>query len=115
MKINIKTKAHLSENTTKLDFTKSSNINEIEKMFEQRITNLVQTSLDRIKNDDCSDVFGFGELINGKYPKLWTEVYQKNWREVLPKVTVKLSCKVEITEIGFDAKSIQLGEEDFLK
>lgn len=113
--IEIKTKAHISENTTKLDFTKSNVIAEINDRYEQRIKNLVQKALDQVKKEDGCDVFGFGSIIRGKYSKQWDDNYKKNWDKLLPSIKVSLSCNLDITELGSDTKSIQRTEEEFLR
>ncbi|MBK1809911.1 Ger(x)C family spore germination protein [Clostridium sp. YIM B02505] len=115
VKIFIKTKAHLSENTTKLDLTKPSVIDEIDTLFENRIKNLAESAIDKAKNTNCSDVFGFGSIVRGEYPKQWEDQYKKDWKTLLPSLKVSVVCDVDITEIGFDAKSLPLKEEDILR
>ncbi|GKU26561.1 Ger(x)C family spore germination protein [Clostridium folliculivorans] len=115
IKIFIKTKAHISENTTKLDLTKPSVIDEIDTLFENRIKNLAESAIDKAKNANSSDVFGFGSIVRGKYPKQWEDQYKKDWKTLLPSLKVSVVCDVDVTEIGFDAKSLQLKEEDILR
>lgn len=115
LKILIKTKAHISENTTKLDLTKPSVVDEIDSLFENRIKNLAESAIDKAKNANSSDVFGFGSIVRGKYPKQWEDQYKKDWKTLLPSLKVSVACDVDISEIGFDAKSLQLKEEDILR
>jgi spore germination protein KC len=115
IKILIKTKAHISENTTKLDLTKSSVVEEIATLFENRIKNLTETAIDKAKNANAADVFGFGSIVRGKYPKQWEYQYKKDWKTILPSLKVTVVCHIDITEIGFDAKSLQLKEADILR
>lgn len=51
-----------------------------------------------------SDILGFGTAVYREYPKQWNNYYKKNWDEEFPKVKVKVTCDVRISEVGLQSK-----------
>ena len=115
MKVEIHTDASIYENTSKLDLSKSDLIHYIEGVYEENIRQIIQLSLDKTQKQLKTDVYGFGSIVYGKYPKLWENKYKKDWNEKFSKLKVNIVCNVRILETGYDTKSTTKKEEDIIK
>lgn len=82
----------IKSGTNLLDQKKIQQIESVTgKMLEERI----QQVIGRVQKEDNSDIFGFGNLIYKKDPKLWTELEPK-WDEIFPNLQVEVRSKVDI-------------------
>lgn len=115
MKVDIYTDTSIYENTSKLDLSKSDLIHYIEGIYAQDIRAFIQLTLEKNQKQLDTDVFGFGTLINGKYPKLWDNYYKKDWSEKFSKLKINIVCSVRILDTGYDTKSATRGEEGLIK
>lgn len=52
-----------------------------------------------------SDVFGFGDLLHRKHPRLWKEI-KEEWGEIFPTVTVNISSEYTVEHTGLTGESI---------
>ncbi|MBS4539331.1 Ger(x)C family spore germination protein [Clostridium sp. D2Q-11] len=68
---------------------------QIEKSIKEKIENIISLAQDKYK----SDVFGFGEKLNKKYPYYWEEV-KPNWSEEFSHSLIEVNVKFEIRNSG---------------
>ncbi|MNP83085.1 hypothetical protein D3C76_1819230 [compost metagenome] len=67
---------------------------------------MVNDTIKYVKHNCGVDVFGFGTIIHGKYPKQWHSLYKDNWDELWKTININVNSKVKIKGTGFDNKSI---------
>jgi spore germination protein KC len=115
IKVNIFTQANISQSASKLDLSDRKIIHYVEGLFSEDIKKLVEASVNSVKDQFSSDVFGFGIVVHGKYPKQWDKSYKKNWDDNFYKLKISISSTVKINETGYDTKTITKKEEELLK
>jgi len=68
---------------------------QIEKSIKEKIDNVTSLAQDKYK----TDIFGFGEKLNKKYPYYWEEV-KPNWSEEFSHSSIEVDVKFEIRNSG---------------
>lgn len=104
MEVKIYTKGRINENSSKLDLTNSETIHFVEEKISEDIKKRIELSLEKVQKQLKSDIYGFGTTLYRKYPKMWNSFYKERWENEFPKVKVKVTCEVNIPEIGLEGK-----------
>ncbi|KQN97731.1 Ger(x)C family spore germination protein [Paenibacillus sp. Leaf72] len=86
------------ENPSKLTYLK-----EAEKVFEKRLTTMIDHVMEKMQSKYKVDVAGFGKSLAIKYPHKWKKV-KDNWDEVFSRVPVTFEIKLKITDFGSSTK-----------
>lgn len=107
MEVKIYTEGNVYENSSDLDLSNSEVIHLVEKKIAENIKKRIQLVLKKLQNELKSDILGFGTVVYREYPKEWNNRYKKNWDEEFPKVKVKVTCDVRITDIGLQSKVLR--------
>ena len=66
--------------------------------------------LDKAQHELKTDIFGFGEHIHRKYPKVWNEL-KDDWDTEFEKLQVNFIFDTKIKDVGLILKSI-INEEE---
>lgn len=103
--VEIMIKANIDTQTGDLDLTSYEVIEKLSRKFERATEDLCNTALECTKKHFKADIFGFGEEIHKKYPKLWKEV-KNNWNDEFTKLPVNIKAHVQINGLGETTKSI---------
>ncbi|OMF90367.1 Ger(x)C family spore germination protein [Paenibacillus sp. FSL R7-0337] len=82
-----------------LDLTKPANIALIETRIENKFINNMEGNIQSVQQDYSSDIFGFGEALHRKYPRVWKK-YRDGWDDHFKHVKVRIACKLQIRRIG---------------
>lgn len=104
--IEIQTEVSINETTSNLDLSEPRKLHYLEACYENNIKNIIKESLEKFQKELKLDVFGFGLMVHGKYPKQWKDYYNKSWDEEFSKVNVSVNCSVKIYETGFNTKPL---------
>lgn len=92
------------------DVTKLENKEIINKLTEQYIEKLCTKSIEKAQIEFNADVFGFGEAIHRKYPKLWNEL-KSEWDNYFPKLKVNIKVDAKTKKLGQILKPIFMKEK----
>lgn len=103
--LNIKGQGVIKENNSSIDLRTLENIERFEKMVAKKVAKRTEELIKRVQKEYGYDIFGFGEVLHRKEPKLWKEV-KENWLEIFPEVAITVDCDVTIKEIGLDGPSL---------
>ncbi len=107
VKLNLET--DISASTGSIDLTNEATIDKLRILIAERIKNLCYGALNRTKNDLGTDIFGFGEEIHKKYPKLWKNL-SEDWNNEFVKLPVNINVKADINGLGENTRSVVLSE-----
>ena len=104
--INIETETDtfLNESNEPLDALDTETIKTIEMNASQRVMQNICETIDKVRKDYNSDIFGFGNLIYRQDPNLWRSLADR-WDEIFPELTVNVQCKVNIVNSASLKKS----------
>jgi spore germination protein KC len=128
MKAKSDTKVHLSENEPSIEvkIKIEQNIASIEgkfeisskeqkrlldEMFAVEIKSLCEKALNKAQKELKTDIFGFGETIHRKYPKMWKKM-KDNWDDIFPNLPVNITVEVDTKQLGGIGKPLFMKEEE---
>lgn len=128
MKAKSDTKVHLSENVPSIEvkIKIEQNIASIEgkfeisskeqkrlldEMFAVEIKSLCEKALNKAQKELKTDIFGFGETIHRKYPKMWKKM-KDNWDDIFPNLPVNITVEVDTKQLGGIGKPLFMKEEE---
>jgi spore germination protein KC len=82
------------ETTEELRLNDKELIKKIEEMAAKEVENRMKASVKKAKELN-SDIFGIGEEIHKKYPKVWKEI-KDDWHKIFKEIPIKYEVKVNI-------------------
>lgn len=75
-------------------------IRSMEEWTEVRLEKGIADVVRKVQKESGADVFGFGNLIYQKDPKLWRKL-EPGWDRIFPTLAVKVECEVRIANTAF--------------
>lgn len=99
--IKVRVEANVGEvECSGLDLTKASTIYDIEKREEEKIEEIIQSTVRKAQKLYKADIFGFGEAIHRADPKAW-KTLKKNWDlEHFADLPVNIKVDLKIRRLG---------------
>ena len=107
----IELEANINVVECNIDVTKEENIRMLEKKAAERGKEICMKALRKAQEELQSDIFGFGNTIHKRYPKIWKEV-KNNWDSEFTRLPVDIQVSVEIKGLGTASKPFFLKEEE---
>jgi spore germination protein KC len=98
--VDVVTELSVIENDSNLNLTETKAIEGIQKYAEEEIRNRVEFVVDKAQKEFGSDIFGFGQSIYKKYPKVWNTQYKENWEKEFVQTKVTIHSKAFVRRIG---------------
>lgn len=105
MKIKIKAEGNISAIDSDFDIIKGSNIIRVKKNAEKCLKDNLLTLLNKAQKQYNADIFGFGENVKGKMPKLWKEI-EDDWDSIYKDLDVDVSVDIHIKASGHFSKTL---------
>jgi spore germination protein KC len=105
IKVDVTIESDIADVECPMDLSKSSTIQKLEKMFNEKTQSHILSSVERAKELEA-DIFGFGEEIERANPKEW-EKLKENWDEVFTTIDVKVTVDTKIRRMGTISESFQ--------
>lgn len=97
VKINVK--GNIGSVDCNINLKKLSTIEELEKIYEQKITENIYKMFDTAQKKYRVDIFGFGEILHQSNPKEWNKI-KYNWEDEFSTLTMNVQVKLEINSTG---------------
>jgi spore germination protein len=88
----------INENPSELAYLEAA-----EKVFEQRLTKMINNLMWKMQSKYKVDVAGFGKNLSIKYPQKWKKL-KSNWDEEFSRIPVTFEIKLTITDYGSSTK-----------
>jgi spore germination protein KC len=98
--VEVVTELSVIENNSKLNLTETKAIEEIQKYAAEEIRNRVELVVEKAQKEFGSDIFGFGQSVYKKYPKVWNTHYKENWEKEFAQTKVTIHSKAFVRRIG---------------
>lgn len=103
--VDINIESNIAAETGDFDVTTEENIEKVNKMIGEKLSDICNSALVKSSEDLGSDIFGFGEVVHRTYPKLWAKI-KNDWNSEFTKVPVKINVHSKIDALGESTKSI---------
>ena len=104
--INIETEVTLVELDTMTNFISPSGRTELKKLSEKNLEKKIENLIEKAKEDFRFDIFGFGNIIRQRDPKLWKDL-EENWDSVFLNTDFNVNCKIRIKNSGHTLKPVK--------
>jgi spore germination protein KC len=108
--INLRVEQNISDIECDVDIMQKPFIDQLKEEGDQKIKKIIEDSIKKIQKQYGTDIFGFGELIHHKYPKLWHQY--KDWNEEFKKLKVHVQVDTIIRRIGTTVHSVEQQTEE---
>ncbi|WP_226530659.1 Ger(x)C family spore germination protein [Metabacillus niabensis] len=96
----IQSEGNVGEVKCDIDLTKQKTIEELEKLVEKDLTNLVEMTINHVKEDFKTDIFGFGDAIHRSDPKAW-EKLKSDWNvKNFTDLEISINADIKIRRLG---------------
>lgn len=99
IQLDVRIEANIGEADCSVDLENPSEISKLEKIMKERITGIIDKTIDKVQDEYKADIFGFGETIYRSHPKLWNEI-KGDWEEHFANIKVQVKVKVNINQLG---------------
>lgn len=109
MQINIRVnvQSDIGDSQVNLDFDKTEVIEKIQNLQNEEIKKQILAALDKSRRLD-SDVFGFGNFIYDKYPKIWNQI-EASGDDYYRNIDVNIDVNSSVNNIGLIKKAANIG------
>ena len=98
--IQINTDVYMDELKAHSDLLDESKIKEIEKKAQAIVEERTKGVIQKVQTEYHSDIFGFGNMIYKKDPKLWKGM-EPQWDTLFPSIQAEVQSKVNIVNTSF--------------
>ena len=107
VEVTIHSEGNVGELNCKLDLTKAETISMLEKIYSEKIKEIIHASITTLQKDYKADIFGFGDAVHRADPKAWKKL-KTDWDQEFSdlKVNVKVDAKIRL--IGTVNNSFQI-------
>lgn len=97
--VRLKLEANINAAQCNLDLSKPSSIEDIEKKLASKLSTNVERNIQDIQRKYGADIFGLGEALHRKFPKVWNK-YRGHWEDSFRTMKVQVHSEVKIRRIG---------------
>lgn len=99
VRVNIKAKLHVVEESGNLDVSKAEPLKTVEARFNELMQSEVEAAIRKAQTEFRSDIFGFGRQVNIQHPDRWPE-FKENWDDHFADATVEVTVESSVTRTG---------------
>jgi len=109
MQVKLKTTVSIAEIQTSINFIEPKLRKRLQEAAEATLERRIQLLIKKVQQQDQSDIFGFGMIVERQMPKLWQHL-RANWTEIFTDLKVKVEVNLEIQGSATISKSLEVGE-----
>ena len=111
IEVEIKVRQNIGSVEGQFDVTSEENKQVLNEILASKIKLLCEKALDKAQKTLKTDIFGFGEAIHRKYPKVWEKI-KSDWNDKFLDLPVSITVEAETIQLGEITKPLFLKEED---
>ncbi len=104
--IDIETEAFLVELDTMSDYISTQGRAKLKKMAEEHLEKKIEEHIENVKKDFKLDIFGFGNIIRQRNPRLWKEL-EEDWDTIFINADFNINCEIRIKGSGHTLKPVR--------
>lgn len=105
--IKIKTEVTIAELTTMTDYISLGGRERLKVLAEEYLKNQVEKLIKDVQEEFGLDIFGFGNILRQKNPKLWKSI-ENDWDSIFMDADFNIVCDIHIRNSGHFLKPIQV-------
>ncbi|MFC6648980.1 Ger(x)C family spore germination protein [Paenibacillus rhizoplanae] len=97
--VRINVEVDLTTIQSTIDLSKPANVETLQTEIEKKYKTVMSRNIQNVQKTFASDIFGFGEALHRKYPRLW-RTYREEWDEHFKQVKISVDCDAHVRRIG---------------
>lgn len=105
----VKTHVSIAELTTMTDYISLEGREKLKKLSEESLTKEIKTHINNVKNNFGFDIFGFGNIIRQRNPKLWRTI-ENDWDSIFMDIDFTIVVDIHIQNSGHTLKPIKVAD-----
>lgn len=105
--INVMVEVSIAELNTRLDYLTRSGRLELKEISEEYLKTDIENIIKKVQREFGLDIFGFGNFIRERNPKLWKEI-EGNWDLIFQDLDVNVDCDIEFRNSGHFSRPIEV-------
>jgi spore germination protein KC len=109
--VEIKIKQNIGIVEGEFDVSAEENKQVLNEISASRVKSLCEKALNKAQNELKTDIFGFGEAIHRKYPKVW-EKFKDDWNDKFTDLPVNITVEAETNQLGQITKPLFMKEKE---
>ena len=103
----VNTEVTIGELGSKRDYISEPGRYELKKLAEKSLESDMERTFTKIKEEFGLDIFGFGNIIRQRNPKLWKSI-EDQWDEIFADLELNIKCNIHIRNSGHFSKPIEV-------
>ena len=103
----VKTDVSIAELTTMEDYISKEGREKLKKLAEESLKKQIESLIKSIQKDFGFDIFGFGNVIRQRNPKLW-KTLEDDWDSIFMDLNLNIKCDIQIKSSGHTLKPIKV-------
>jgi spore germination protein KC len=107
--IKIKTDVFFIESDTLTNFISPQGRKKLKELTERHLKKRIENHIRKTKEDLEFDIFGFGNIIRQRNPKLWKEL-EKDWDSIFMDANFNVKCDIRIKNSGHTLGPIKVAD-----
>ena len=111
IEVKIKTKCNIEIVEGEFDVSAEENKQVLNKLLASKVKLFCEKALNKAQKELKTDIFGFGEAIHRKYPKVW-EKFKDDWNDKFPDLPVNITVEVNTNHLGQITKPFFMKEKE---
>lgn len=111
IEVKIKTKCNIVIVEGEFDVSAEENKQILNKLLASKVKLLCEKALNKAQKELKTDIFGFGEAIQRKYPKTWKKL-KDDWNDKFTDLPVNITVEAETNQLGQIKKPLFMKERE---
>jgi spore germination protein KC len=103
----VKTDVSIGELTTMTDYISTQGRENLKILAEESLEKEIVNFIKNIQDEFGFDIFGFGNIIRQRNPKMWT-VVENDWDSIFMDMDINVVCDIQIKNSGYTLKTIKV-------
>lgn len=97
--VNVQIEGNLGAVECRINLSEPGLIDELEKIYEKKVKEILNETIDTLQKQYETDIFGFGEAIHRSHPKKWKKM-KEQWDKEFSDMTVNVKVNMKIRRTG---------------
>ena len=111
IEVKIKTKCNIEIVEGEFDVSAEENKQVLNELLASKVKLLCEKALNKAQKELKTDIFGFGEAIQRKYPKTWKKL-KDDWNDKFTDLPVNITVEAETNQLGQIKKPLFMKERE---
>lgn len=105
IQVHLRVEENISDIECDVDITQKPVLDKLKEEGDQKLKKMITNAIHKVQKQYGTDIFGFGQLIHQKNPKIWSQY--KDWNEEFKQLEVHVEVDTVLRRMGTIVQSIE--------